>query len=59
MGLMFGQFHFLLYLCSKNKNLNMNTKDRTINFGKYKGTPIKQLILEHIGYVYWCLGNLN
>ena len=36
----------------------MNT-DRTINFGKYKGTAIKQLILEHIGYIYWCLGNLN
>ena len=55
---MFGQFHFLLYLCSKNKNLNMNT-DRTINFGKYKGTPIKQLILERIGYIYWCLSNLD
>ena len=33
--------------------------DRTINFGKYKGTPIKQLILEHIGYIYWCLFNLK
>ena len=33
--------------------------DRTINFGKYKGTPIKQLILEHIGYIYWCLDNLK
>ena len=33
--------------------------DRTINFGKYKGTPIKLLILEHIGYVYWCLSNLK
>ena len=33
--------------------------DRTINFGKYKGTPIKQLILEHIGYIYWCLSNLK
>lgn len=37
---------------------NMNT-DRTINFGKYKGTPIKLLILEHIGYIYWCLSNLK
>lgn len=36
----------------------MNT-DRTINFGKYKGTAIKQLILEHIGYIYWCLSNLT
>ena len=36
----------------------MNT-DRTINFGKYKGTPIKLLILEHIGYIYWCLSNLK
>lgn len=36
----------------------MNT-DRTINFGKYKGTPIKQLILEHIGYIYWCLNNFE
>ena len=33
--------------------------DRRINFGKYKGTAIKQLILEHIGYIYWCLGNLT
>ena len=33
--------------------------DRRINFGKYKGMPIKQLILEHIGYIYWCLGNLE
>lgn len=33
--------------------VDMN-QDRTINFGKYKGTPIKQLILEHIGYIYWC-----
>lgn len=33
--------------------------DRTIKFGKYKGTPIKQLILEHIGYIYWCLSNLK
>ena len=33
--------------------------DRTINFGKYKGTAIKQLILEHIGYIHWCLGNLE
>lgn len=33
----------------------MNT-DRTINFGKYKGAPIKQLILEHIGYIYIYIG---
>ena len=36
----------------------MNT-DRIIDFGKYKGTPVKQLILEHIGYIYWCLSNLK
>ena len=35
------------------------TADRTINFGKYKDTPIKQIILEHIGYIYWCLDNLK
>lgn len=35
------------------------SNDRIINFGKYKGTPIKQLILEHIGYIYWCLDNLK
>ena len=34
-------------------------QDRTINFGKHKGTPIKKLILEHIGYIYWCLSNLK
>lgn len=33
--------------------------DRTINFGKYKGTPIKKLIIEHIGYIYWCLSNIK
>lgn len=34
-------------------------EDRVITFGKYKGTPIKELILEHIGYIYWCLSNLK
>ena len=34
-------------------------EERVITFGKYKGTPIKQLILEHIGYIYWCLSNLR
>ena len=38
--------------------MDINT-DRTINFGKYKGTAIKQLILEHICYIYWCLSNLE
>lgn len=33
--------------------------DRIMHFGKYKGTAIKQLILEHIGYIYWCLSNLK
>lgn len=34
-------------------------EDRKITFGKYKGEPIKKLILTHIGYVMWCLSNLN
>ena len=33
--------------------------DRNITFGKYKGQPIKKLILTHIGYIMWCLSNLN
>jgi len=32
-------------------------KNRTITFGKYKGQPIKKLILQHIGYIMWCLSN--
>jgi len=35
------------------------TEDRNITFGKYKGEPIKKLILTHLGYVMWCLSNLN
>jgi hypothetical protein len=34
-------------------------EDRNITFGKYKGEPIKKLILNHLGYVMWCLSNLN
>lgn len=37
----------------------MVNKDRNILFGKYKGTPMKKLILEHPGYIMWCLTNLS
>ena len=33
--------------------------DRKLTFGKYKGEPIKKIILEHIGYIVWCLSNLD
>ena len=33
--------------------------DRTITFGKYKGRPIKKLIMQHIGYIMWCLSNIS
>lgn len=33
--------------------------DRKFTFGKYKGEPIKKIILEHIGYVMWCMSNLD
>ena len=33
--------------------------DRTITFGKYKGQLIKKLIMQHIGYIMWCLSNIN
>lgn len=32
--------------------------DRKINFGKYRGQEIKELILHHIGYIMWCIKNL-
>jgi len=32
---------------------------RKINFGKYKGSTIKWLILAHIGYVMWCINNVK
>lgn len=34
-------------------------EDRKLTFGKYKGDPIKKIILTHIGYIMWCLDNLN
>lgn len=34
-------------------------EDRNLTFGKYKGSPIKKIILTHIGYIMWCLDNLN
>ena len=33
--------------------------NRDFNFGKYKGKPIKQIILTHIGYILWCFDNLQ
>lgn len=33
--------------------------DNILNFGKYKGQPVKKIILTHIGYIMWCLTNLN
>ena len=32
--------------------------DKIFNFGKYKGQPVKKIILTHIGYIMWCLSNL-
>lgn len=37
----------------------MNDKIRTLNFGKYKGQPILLVIAEHIGYIMWCLENIQ
>lgn len=34
-------------------------EERKLTFGKYKGDPIKKIILTHIGYIMWCLDNLN
>lgn len=34
-------------------------RDRKLKFGKYKGQPIKKVILEHVGYIMWCLSNLE
>ena len=33
--------------------------DKILNFGKYKGQPVKKIILTHIGYIMWCLSNLS
>lgn len=33
--------------------------DRKINFGKYKGQEIKELILHNIGYIMWCIKNIS
>lgn len=33
--------------------------DNILKFGKYKGQPVKKIILTHIGYIMWCLDNLN
>lgn len=33
--------------------------DKLLTFGKYKGEPVKKIILTHIGYIMWCLSNLT
>lgn len=33
--------------------------NRKFLFGKYKGKDIKYIILTHIGYIMWCLDNIN
>lgn len=33
--------------------------NRNLNFGKYKGQPIKQIIMTHTGYILWCFDNLQ
>ncbi len=33
--------------------------DKVLTFGKYKGQPLKKIILTHIGYIMWCLSNLD
>ena len=33
--------------------------DNVLTFGKYKGQPVKKIILTHIGYIMWCLSNLD
>lgn len=32
---------------------------REMTFGKYKGITIFELIITHIGYIMWCLKNVN
>ena len=34
-------------------------EERIFRFGKYKGQPIKKIIVTHIGYVMWCLSNIS
>lgn len=34
-------------------------EDRKLTFGKYKGQPIKLVTLQHIGYIMWCLSNID
>lgn len=34
-------------------------EERVFQFGKYKGQPIKKVILKHMGYVIWCLDNVD
>ena len=41
------------------KLISNNMTDRKLTFGKYKGRPIKEITLTHIGYIMWCLNNLS
>lgn len=34
-------------------------EDRLLTFGKYKGETIKYILLTHIGYIMWCLENID
>ena len=34
-------------------------QERVLTFGKYKGQDIKYIILIHIGYIMWCLENID
>lgn len=37
----------------------MRPQIRKLTFGKYKGQPILLIIAKHIGYIMWCLENLQ
>lgn len=37
----------------------MDKQIRKLTFGKYKGQPILLIVAEHIGYIMWCLENLQ
>lgn len=36
----------------------INRKERSLPFGKYKGQEIKYIILIDIGYIVWCFENI-
>lgn len=37
----------------------MEIEIREMTFGKYKGKPVLLIIAEHIGYIMWCLENID